>query len=293
MHTLGELTDRWVTERVGRREIRRTTAKGYRDALYYLCSSAGRRRPIRSIDRHDIEVWRAQTAAKVATSTYRGRFSAVRLFFAWALEEGYIAKNPCIGIRMPRKPRTVPRGLPDQWVSLVLDAATDEREELILSLMVMEGCRSIEVSRLELADIDRASGTLRLVGKGDHERIVPLTSDTGERINAYVRCERGFVAGRLIQSRRKNVWNDKDGMKSVSIYHLVAKAFHRAGVPETGHALRHTFAYGLIDAGADVRLVQHALGHVSLVTTQIYLPRVQTEKLRPYMGQKHYREIAS
>lgn len=288
MHTMGKLTDLYIRGRVERHEIMRTTIKSYRDALRYLCRSVGRQTLVRDVTRHDLDVFIAEQASHIATSTLRGRLTVVRLFFAWATLDGHISKNPCIGVRLPKKPRSVPRGLPDEAIARVLAATKDERESLMVSLMVREGLRSIEVSRLEMADVDRASMTLRLVGKALHERIVPLTSQTARRLDAYFDAERGRRSGRLIQSRNRSVWNPEDGIQSRTIFVQVSRAMKRAGVAESAHALRHSAAYGLLDAGARVQDVQEFLGHVSLVTTQIYMPRSRVEELRPFVGQKDY-----
>jgi integrase/recombinase XerD len=170
----------------------------------------------------------------------------------------------------------------------VIAAARDIREEVMISLEVMEGARSIEVSRVEFADIDRWQMTVRLTGKGDHVREVPLTQSTLDRIDKYVLEERGSRAGRLVQSRVRSVWNTEDGVKSHTIYVLVGRAFRRAGVAESGHALRHTAAYGLIEAGATVRHVQEFLGHQHLNTTEIYMKRAKLEEIRPFTGTKRY-----
>ena len=288
MRTLGDLTERWVAGRVARREIVRQTAKGYRDALRHFCASVGQTVAVRSVSRQHVDAWMAETGSRVSLSTYRSHVTVVRLFFAWATEQGYVVHNPCLGVRLPRKPRSVPRGLPDELAARSLAAARDEREAVMISLMLREGLRAIEVSRLEMADVDRRCATMHLIGKGGHERIVPLTAQTAALIDAYVTIERGRGSGRLIQSRQRSPWNEDDGIKAITVVTQVGRAMKRAEVPESGHALRHSFAYAMLDAGADVRHVQEALGHASLTTTQVYLPKVRAEELRPFIGRKDY-----
>lgn len=287
MRQIAQTARAWVEGRVARKEIVASTGAGYLKPILSFADFVGPR-DVGSITHRDVDDWRTKITPGMAAGTVRAWISPLRLFFVWCVREGYVRRDPTAGIILPKKPRSVPRGLPDEWAGKVLAAARDEREAVMISLELMEGARSIEVSRLELADIDRRTMLIRLVGKGGHVREVPLTRQTLRRIDRYVAAERGSAAGRLIQSRLKSTWNDEDGLKSVSIYHLVAKAFRRAGVPETGHALRHTAAYGLIEAGASVRHVQEFLGHAHLNTTGIYMKRAKADEYRPFVGTKDY-----
>ncbi|MDA8296877.1 MAG: tyrosine-type recombinase/integrase [Actinomycetota bacterium] len=246
---VGEAARRFVDERLMRHEIAESTAKWLRDGLRYFVTFVGPDRTVRSITRDEILAWMTETAPTVSVASYRMRATSVRLFFTWATLEGLTAGNPFTGIQMPRKPRSVPRGLRDQQVGAVLAHAKDARERLMISLMVREGLRALEVAGLEIGDVDFQDRTLFVKGKGGHERVIPLTEETAEVIREYVAEERGPRSGRLIQSRLHSVWNEEDGVKPHTVVVQVSRAMKRAGVKESGHALRHSFAYGLIGRG--------------------------------------------
>jgi integrase/recombinase XerD len=196
--------------------------------------------------------------------------------------EGHIRKDPTLGLRQPKLPRQLPRGLHDDQVATVLEGCRDTRERLIVSLMHREGLRAIEVANLELADIDNSERTVIVRGKGGHERILPVTNGVWAMIETYL-AERGTFDGHLIQAYQQSYANNGDGITPKYVVRLVGDAFRRAGVQASGHALRHTFATELLKNGANLRDVQTALGHVSISTTQIYLPFSAPRDLRGYM----------
>lgn len=286
---LGEATDAYVKGRLERREIKVTTSKGVRDAMRSMCESLGRDRSPRSVKILEIEQWASRLATHAGAGTVRNHVGYVKAFWKWAVLVEIASVDPSVTLRPPTKPRTVPRTCTDDEVRRTIAMARDVRERLVLILMVQEGCRALEVSRLQLGDVDRRARTIFLTGKGGHERKVPLTDETEVALDEYLE-ERGRVAGALIQSVHRSVWNDRrdGGIKPHTIVVQVSRAMKRAGVPETGHALRHKFAQDLDDAGADVQVIQEALGHASLVTTQIYLKRASVTQLRAKMGTKTY-----
>lgn len=289
--TVRQAADEWWQGRYARGELKHSTLKAYRDALDYFCYSVGWRRYVCSLTKADVETFQAeQVARRISADTLRGRLTVVRLWTGWLVEEGYVEKDPFRGIKLPRKPRSVPRGLPAADIGRALAHARDTRERLMMSLMVREGLRAIEVSRVDLGDVDAIERTLFVrQGKGDHQRLVPLTRETLDLVEQYVREERGPAAGRLIQSRKPNPWNVDDGVMSHTVFVQVSRALKRAGIAESSHALRHSYAHALLAAGAPVRDIQHALGHATLVTTEIYLPRANVERLRTFVGKTEYR----
>lgn len=288
--TVRQAADLWWRDRYERGELKPATATSYRGALRYFADSAGRDRLVQTLTREDVERFQRQhTAARISTTTLRWRLVVIRLWSVWLYEEGYCDVNICRQLKLPRKRRSVPRGVPALEVGRALAYATDTRERLLMSLMVREGLRSIEVSRLDLDDIDSDEMSLFISqGKGDHQRLIPLTRETLDLVDAYVDEERGKGPGRLIQSRHQSVWNDGDGVKSHTIFVAVGRAMKRAGAAESAHGLRHTYAHNMIDAGASIRDVQVALGHASLATTQVYLPKADIERLRQFAGRTEF-----
>lgn len=289
---LGEAADEYVRGRLERREIVEGTAKGIRDALRSMCGYLGRDRSIRSVKVPEIESWVAEIATHARSGILRNHVGYVKAFWKWSVLTGLTSIDPSITLKAPPKAEAVPRTVADDEVRRTIAAAKSVRERLVLILMVQEGCRAVEVSRAQLADVDRRAATIRLVGKGNRERILPLTEEVEVALDEYLE-ERGRVAGALIQSTHKSVWNDRTdgGIKPHTIVVQVSRAMKRAGVRETGHALRHKYAQDMIDAGAPVEVVQEALGHASLVTTQLYVRRRNVvPRLRPLMGTKQYSE---
>jgi site-specific recombinase XerD len=202
--------------------------------------------------------------------------------FKWAVIEGHLRKDPTLSLRAPKLPRQLPRGIRTDQVAAVLEQCRDNRERLIVLLMFREGLRAIEVANLDLADIDPDDHSMVVTGKAGHQRALPIVDEVWAAIETYL-VERGRFDGHLLQAYRQSYANSDDGLTNQYVVRLVGDVFRRAGVRASGHALRHTFAHGLIDAGASLRDVQGALGHVSIATTQIYLPFTTSNELRPLM----------
>lgn len=221
-----------------------------------------------------IEQW-LESSSGLAPATRRSRLSAVRGFLRWCERRKYVKRNAAADIRGPRQPRTLPRALVGEAPEKVVAACPDARARLIVILMLQQGMRCVEVSRLELSDIDRFHGTVRVVGKGLHERVLPLMPETLECLDSYL-LEYPCSAGPLIRSYRS--WERHQALSAQAISKYVSTWMDEAGVkrgPRDGvsaHAGRHTCLSDMLRAGAHLRDVQAAAGHAHITSTEVYLP---------------------
>lgn len=245
-------------------------------------------RPAAKLTREDIEEWLA-SRHRLAAATRRKDISNIRLFCQWLTRRGYLRVDPTTELRRVKVPRYLPRAMASPKVSRLLEVAPDARGTLMVLLMVQEGLRCCEVSRLQVGDIDWESRTMRVVGKGGHHRMLPMSDETWTAFNAYL-AEHPSTGGPLVRSYRQT-WHSLSsdtisGMVSEWMSHAGVKRWPRDGV--SAHAFRHTMATDALRAGAHLRDVQAALGHAHLATTEVYLPLVVND-LRGAMGGRNYR----
>ncbi len=285
--TVGVATLRYVQARRDRQQIRPRTARSFRLTLGLFAAEVGRDRLLSSVSGRTLERWvEGMGQRQLAPRTIRLRITTIKGFFRWAILEGHIRKDPTLRLQQPKLPRCLPRGLAGDQVAAVLEQCRDDRERLIVLLMRREGLRAIEVANLFLSDIDGVERSMLVRGKGGNERALPVTDEVWSAIETY-RAERGGSAGHLIRAYRQSYANPADGVSPEYVSKLAGGIFRRAGVPASGHALRHTFARELLKNGANVRDVQTALGHASISTTQIYLGWTAPTDLRAYMEGGH------
>lgn len=235
-------------------------------------------------DLRDIHIEEYLASIRVARSTARQRFCQIRMFCRWLVRHGHLAADPTVNLKAPRQPRSVPRAYNADVVDRLLKGCPDCRARLIVLLEVQEGLRACEVSRLEVGDIDFDEHTSLIRGKGNRERILPLSTQTWNALEAYLE-ERPLKSGALIRSQSEP-WK---GISADHVAHLVQGWLKQIGVRGGGHRLRHTMATTLLrDGGADVRDVQVALGHASLSSTSVYLPFSDARRLRQVMDGRWY-----
>lgn len=211
----------------------------------------------------------------------------VKGFCRWLVRNGHVRKDPAVGVRSPRQPRTVPKVFDAASVAAVLAACPDARARLIVLLMVQEGLRCGEVAGLELGDID---GHLVLVeGKGGHQRVLPLTGEVRGALSAYL-VERGGHAGPLLV----NYKHASRGLRPHTVSQLVRAFCLEAGIKRyagdglSAHGLRRTFGSDLFDRGADLLDVAEAMGHVSTNTTRKHYVRYRATRLSAVMEGRWY-----
>lgn len=216
-----------------------------------------------------------------STSVAR-KLSALRTFFRFLLREKVVPANPVLAIAMPRQDRYMPALLTVDEVFALLEAPNESdtfaaRDRAILELLYSTGIRVAELVSLDLKDLDFANESVRVLGKGNKERVVPVGRPAVEAMQKYRPQRDELLAARIKRGHPPEkdaiFLNVRGGRLTVrSVERLVADYSLRAGIigKVTPHVLRHSFATHLLEMGADLRTVQELLGHASLSTTQRY-----------------------
>ena len=232
---------------------------------------------------------------ELARSTIRLRFAALRSFYKFLVLRQGLPKSPVAEVQLPKTERSLPVVLSQKQIEDLLTAperlplpqqAPDWlplRDCAVLELFYSTGLRLSELAALDVVDLDPLSDTLRVVGKGNKERLVPVGSHAIKALQKYRQAAK-LESGPLFLSKLRK------RLSTRSINSLLKKYLAESGIPfnVTPHKLRHSFATHLLDNGADLRSVQSLLGHASLSTTQIYT-HVTRERLRDTYDAAHPR----
>jgi site-specific recombinase XerD len=274
----------YIGERHEANELAPTTIRSFREALLLFAKEVGESRQLATVTRRELEEWmRTQAKRGNGPATIRLRMSTVRGLYRWAVDNGFVKVDPTLNIKMPKPPRHLPRALRPEQVGAALAGALDERERLMILLMCQEGLRAVEVSRLNFDDVDMASRSMLVRGKGGYERLLPITDESWAALEGYL-SRFPVRHGPLIRSYSRPL----ERLQAPYVASRVSNALHRAGVRESGHALRHTAATQMLKHGAGLRDVQTMLGHQSLQNTQRYLAFTAVGELRDLMGSVNY-----
>ncbi|HLO65813.1 MAG TPA: tyrosine recombinase XerC [Holophaga sp.] len=204
--------------------------------------------------------------------------STTRTFFKWLFDTRRIASDPAAGLRNPKLPKRLPAFLtePESGALLELEAPVDfasSRLRCILELLYACGLRVSELTGLDLQDLLTEARTLRVLGKGSKERLVPFHDTAATVLEAYLGFRSAFLAARSLPATQALFVNQRGGrLTPASVRTFLARALDRAAVRArvSPHALRHSFATHLLNRGMDLRAIQELLGHASLSTTQRY-----------------------
>ncbi|HEV8640278.1 MAG TPA: tyrosine recombinase [Methylomirabilota bacterium] len=198
--------------------------------------------------------------------TVARKLAALRSWFRFLVRRGLLPRNPALEVRGPRLGRKLVSFLPIDEAALLVDAkGTSARDRAILETLYATGLRVSELTGLDLDHVDRPQRTVRVLGKGRKERIVPFGARAAAALDAYL--DGGpRPRGPLFVNRR----GARLGVRSV--FEIVRHRARQLGLRRrvSPHTLRHTFATHLLDAGADLRMIQELLGHSRLSTTQRY-----------------------
>jgi integrase/recombinase XerC len=207
---------------------------------------------------------------KLAKSSIARKLATVRSCFKFLARRGAVELNPARQVRSPKLPKRLPSFLPKDESKDLLDllpepSAAGLRDRALLELLYASGLRVAECCGLDRDDVDRRQGTVRVMGKGGKERVVPAGDAALQAVDAWL-AVRGEERGPLFT-------NSRGGRLTTRSVHRIVKGRARAaGIDRrvTPHTLRHSFATHMLGEGADLRLIQELLGHSRLSTTQRY-----------------------
>ncbi len=258
------------------RRLSRLTCKHYRrdlDALADWCDEVDASRWA-DLDAEHFRAWSAACYRRgLASSSIQRRLSAARTFFRYLLREKHVSRNPVQSVSAPKAPRRLPGNLDADRMARLLEIPGDSpivvRDRAILELLYSSGLRLQELTDLELGQVDLADRTVRVTGKGNKDRVVPVGSKAAGAVAGwlqvrgdmasdaetalFVSARGGRLSQRAVQARVK-YWARRQGIDARVYPHL----------------FRHSFATHLLESSHDLRGVQELLGHANISTTQVY-----------------------
>jgi integrase/recombinase XerD len=223
--------------------------------------------------------------------------SSLRRFYGYLLRERRIRENPTLLLESPKSGHSLPDTLNESQVEQLLDAPdiTDHlglRDRAMLELLYATGLRVTELTTLQMSQVLIEPGALRVIGKGDKERLVPVGEIALEWLAKYINNARpALLKGRLVKDSAVFVTRRGKAMTRQAFWYMIKRYAHKAGIASdclSPHTLRHAFATHLLNHGADLRVVQMLLGHSDISTTQIYT-HVADQRLRDLYNQHHPR----
>ena len=230
----------------------------------------------------------------LAPTSLRRRAASIRGFYRFAYGEGIIRVDVAQHIDLPRQPRLLPDTLTVAEVDALLEAAPDLRARALLELLYAAGLRVSEATGLDREDLSLDGGFVRVIGKGDRERLVPVGDVAIDWLRRWLDEGRPVLLelGKSPLERGGPLFiGDRGGrLARQQAFKIVADATRAAGLRGTisPHTLRHSFATHLLEGGADLRIVQELLGHASISTTQLYT-HLTGERVKEVYARAHPR----
>ena len=291
-----EFVDRFLDAIWMERGLSKNTLGAYRADLMTL--GRGLSKLDKSIDMADkadllkFIAGRVEGGAK-PRSTAR-QLSSFRRFFRYIMREGLRDNDPTADIEMPRIGRSLPKTLSEDEVESLLNAPnTDEplghRDRAMLELLYATGLRVSELINLTQSQVNFNQGVLRVIGKGDRERLIPLGDESLRWLRDFIDGPRMEI---LLERQTDYLFPTRRGdrMTRQAFWHIIKRYAKKANIRKkmSPHSLRHAFATHLLNRGADLRVVQLLLGHSDLSTTQIYT-HVAKERLKELHSEHHPR----
>ena len=291
------LVDSYLHYLVVEKGLSRNTIESYgRDLRVFLDFVEGRGiRSFRQVTRGDVLAFLKELQGRgLSVRSVSRALISLRGLFRFLLLEGHLEEDPVEEMEVPRPPRSLPHVLSLQEVERILEAPDPGtplgvRDRAMLELLYATGMRVSELAGLAPEGVDIQVGFVRVKGKGDKERVIPIGEVARERLDIYLREGRP----RLLKGRESPylfVNRQGRGLSRQGIWKLIKRYALQAGVLTaiTPHTLRHSFATHLLERGADLRFVQVMLGHADIGTTQIYT-HLNQEYLRKIYQQYHPR----
>ncbi len=222
------------------------------------------------------------------------QLSSFRRFYRFMVRENLIEVDPTAQIAMPKIGRSLPKSLSEAEVDALLEAPTvadplGHRDRTMLEVLYATGLRVSELVSLKHNQVNLNQGVMRVVGKGNRERLIPLGDEAVGWLQQFMQGPRVEI---LLERQTDYLFPTRRGdrMTRQAFWHIIKRYSKKAGVEKelSPHTLRHAFATHLLNHGADLRVVQMLLGHSDLSTTQIYT-HVARERLKELHSQHHPR----
>ncbi|AEP28846.1 site-specific tyrosine recombinase XerD [Brumicola nitratireducens] len=274
------------------------TASAYRTDLskfsLFLQSKSALTSDLVSVRKEDIQAYLTARFEQKLSQRSTSRFlSSSRSFFKYAIAKKWREDNPTQGVSNPKLPSYLPSTLSEKQVDDLLAAPNDDdpinvRDKAMLEVLYATGIRVSELVNLQMNEVSLLQGVIRVMGKGNKERLVPLGEVAIDCLATYLKEWRP----QLLSKPSNTIFPSKRGstMTRQTFWHRIKLHAKQAGIQVhlSPHTLRHAFATHLLNHGADLRVVQMLLGHSDLSTTQIYT-HVATERLQSLVKNHHPR----
>ncbi len=260
---------------------------------------------IDQIDRLAIRLWLGELAEQgLAQSSIARKVAALRSFFKYAFKHSWIQKNPAHLLVIPKKDRTLPKTVPSHDIQRMLDGYGNEdnpigsfQDSVILELFYSSGVRVSELCGLNIKDVQLNQAWIKVRGKGNKERIIPISSSVNTMLRNYLSQRNrptadNYLASNEVKKNEIPLFIAPSGQRIYPkyVYRIVHKALEQFSevTQKSPHVLRHSFATHMLDNGADIRMIKEFLGHSSLASTQVYT-HTSVERLRTIYEQAHPR----
>lgn len=236
----------------------------------------------------------------IAVGSVNRKISTLRSFFRYLMREGVVARNPVHDIKALRSGRHLPAFVEQNRMAQLIRVLEEpseefaaERDAMVVLMLYACGLRRSELASLTLQSLDLAARTVRVMGKGAKERLVPLLPEIASRLEHYLQVRKGE---KICEEAENCLFLSNKGkrLSAMGVYTIVRAYLTLAGVQgkRSPHVLRHTFATHLMQHGASVRTVQQLLGHASLAATQIYTHNT-IESLKKAYDKAHPRAVSN
>lgn len=290
------LLEQWLDALWLEKGLSENTLSNYRrDIQRFLAWLVGENLKVEAVSRSHIYAYLSFLHSKgLSARTVSRHLSALRSFYLWLLDQHKVMENPVAQVERPKLGRPLPTTLSEAEVEALLEAPNIEeplglRDKAMLEVLYATGLRVSELVSLHMSQLDLRRGVLRVVGKGNKQRLVPLGEEAQRWLGLYLQKGRDFLPGALPNGVLFQGPSGKP-MTRQAFWHRVKQQAVVAGIQTSlsPHTLRHAFATHLLNHGADLRVVQLLLGHTSVSTTQIYT-HVATERLKQLHAEHHPR----
>jgi len=274
----------------------RHTVTSYKNDIDQFMGWLDRVRPgadLVSVNHADVRGWMVSLLEEGASAgTVHRKMSALRTLFRYMRRHELISADPMTGLKLPKKPKQLPVFVAEDALSKLFDEFrfgdnfSGIRDRTVVEFLYLTGMRRSELTGLRDADVDFSAGQVRVTGKRDKQRVIPLTAGFVKSLRSYIeaREEKGFSGGWFFVTDRGNKMYDR------AVYNIVTRYLAMVTTVEkkSPHVLRHTFATHMLNRGADLTSIKELLGHASLSATQVYTHNT-FEQLKKIYKQAHPR----